>query len=249
MGADFADYNNDGKPDIFVNALSLQSYALFRNAGDAFEDESDRSGIARPSLQFSGWGTRFVDFDNDGWKDLFVGQGHVMDTISIDFPQISYKQKLMLLRNLQGKFTDVSGKAGVAFQAPLAARGAAFGDIDNDGRVDVVVSTNDGSPHILMNRSETRRHWIEVKLTGSNSNRDGIGARVRITTLPGRSQYGYVSTASSYLSASDVRLHFGLGDAVQVREIQVDWPNGRVQKVSNVRANQVIVITEPDGSP
>ena len=105
-----------------------------------------------------------MDFDNDGWKDLFVGQGHVMDTISIDFPQISYQQKLMLLRNLQGRFTDISGKAGVPFQAPLAARGAAFGDIDNDGRVDVVVSTNDGSPHILMNRSQTRGHWIEVKL-------------------------------------------------------------------------------------
>jgi enediyne biosynthesis protein E4 len=244
MGTDFADYNNDGKPDIFINALSLQGYALFRNAGDVLEDDSETSGVTRASLRFSGWGAKFVDLDNDGWKDLLVGQGHVMDTISIDFPQISYRQKLLLLRNVQGRFADVSESAGTSFQTPLAARGVAFGDLDNDGRVDAVVSTNDGAPLILMNRSKTRGHWIEIKAEGTRSNRDGIGARVRISASPGRSQYGYVSTASSYLSASDVRLHFGVGSALQIREIQVDWPSGNVQRLSNVQTDRVITIRE-----
>ena len=143
MRAEFADYNNDGKPDVFVNALSLQGYALFRNTGEVFDDESERSGIGRASTPFSGWGTRFVDFDNDGWKDLFVGQGHVMDTISIDFPQIAYKQKLMLLSKPSGKFTDITAKAGDPFQVPLAARAALLATSTMTGESISILSTND----------------------------------------------------------------------------------------------------------
>jgi enediyne biosynthesis protein E4 len=226
----------------------LQGYVLFRNAGKILDDDSVQSGITRTTLPFSGWGTKLADFDNDGWKDLFVAQGHVMDTISVDFPQIPYRQIPLLLRNLHGRFSDVSGIAGAPFQVAQAARGTAFGDLDNDGWLDVVVSTNDGPPQVLMNRTQNGNHWLEIHTAGTRSNRDGIGARVRITTPRGASQYGYVSTASSYLSASDVRLHFGLGEATEVREIQVAWPSGRLQTVSSVRANQAITITEPNGS-
>lgn len=247
MGVDFADYDNDGKPDIFINALSLQGYVLFRNAGNVFDDDSDRTGLTRTTQAFSGWGAKIADFDNDGWKDLFVVQGHVMDTIAIDQPHISYRQKPLLLRNVRSGFVDVSESAGVPFQKALAARGAAFGDLDNDGWLDVVVNTNDGRPVILKNNPGTaRRNWLEIRTIGTASNRDGIGARVRVTTASGRRQFGYVSTASSYLSANDARLHFGLGEADPIREIQVQWPSGRVQVLSGATAtNRSISVTEP----
>jgi hypothetical protein len=246
MGVDFADYDNDGKPDIFVNALSLQGYLLFRNAGKVFDDDSDRTGLTRTTQEFSGWGAKLADFDNDGWKDLFVAQGHVMDTISIDQPRISYRQKPLLLRNMRHGFADVSDRAGGPFQNALAARGAAFGDLDNDGWLDVVVNTNDGPPVILKNSPRTaRRKWVEIRTVGTASNRDGIGARVRVTTASGRRQFGYVSTASSYLSANDARLHFGLGEGDPIREIEVHWPSGRIQLLSGaISSNRTLIVTE-----
>jgi hypothetical protein len=246
MGIDFADYDNDGKPDIFINALSLQGYLLFRNVGKVFDDDSDRTGLSRTSRPFSGWGAKIADFDNDGWKDLFVAQGHVMDTISLDQPHLSYRQKPLLLRNTRRGFEDVSARAGAPFQNALAARGAAFGDLDNDGWMDVVISTNDGPPVILKNSpGALRRNWLEIRTIGTVSNRDGIGARVRLTTVSGRSQFGYVSTASSYLSANDPRIHFGLGEADPIREIEVQWPSGRVQLLSGGNSNRILTVTEP----
>lgn len=246
MGADFSDFNNDGKPDIFVNALSLEGYTLFRNTGGFFDDDSGGAGISRITKLSSGWGTKFVDFDNDGRKDLFVAQGHVMDTISIDNPSISYRQKPLLLRNMGRQFADLSSSGGPAFNKPLASRGAAFGDLDNDGCIDIVVNNNDDAPLVLRNDCAVLKHnWILIRTAGTTSNRDGIGARVRMLTESGRAQYAYVSTASSYLSASDPRVHFGLGNETRIREIEIEWPSGKAQRILNPKANRILTITEP----
>jgi len=243
MGVDWNDYNNDGWPDIFLNALSLQGYLLLKNTRGDYEDVSDVTGLSAITLPYSGWGAKFVDYDNDGWKDLFVAQGHVMDTISADYPSISYEQRLLLLRNVRGRYDDVSKRGGPSFQVPLAARGAAFGDYDNDGSVDVVVSTNDGAP-VLLRNNERNNHWILINTIGARSNRDGIGARIHITGESGLDQYGYVSTASSYLSASDKRVHFGLGSDRRMRQIEIRWPSGIVQTLKDVAADQILTVKE-----
>jgi hypothetical protein len=244
MGVDWNDYNNDGSPDIFVNALSLQGYVLLRNTRGEYEDVSDVAGLSALTMPYSGWGTKFVDYDNDGWKDLFIAQGHVMDTISADFPSIAYKQQLLLVRNARGRYEDASSRGGPSFRVPLAARGAAFGDFDNDGSVDVVVSTNDGAPVLLQN-SGSKNHWILINTVGVSSNRDGIGARIRIVGDSGLEQYGFVSTASSYLSASDKRVHFGLGSDRRLRQIEIRWPSGVVQTLKDVAADQILTVKEP----
>jgi enediyne biosynthesis protein E4 len=244
MGVDWNDYTNDGWPDIFLNALSLQGYVLLRNTRGEYEDISDVAGLSAATMPYGGWGTKFFDYDNDGWKDLFVAQGHVMDTISVDFPSIQYKQHLLLMRNVRGHCEDVSPNGGPSFRIPLAARGAAFGDFDNDGSVDVVVSTNDGTPVLLHNTGNTN-HWIIINTVGRSSNRDGIGARIHIEGASGLEQYGYVSTASSYLSASDKRIHFGLGSDRRVQKIEIRWPSGGVQTLRDVAADQILTVTEP----
>jgi len=174
---------------------------------------------------------------------LFVAQGHVMDTISADYPSISYQQRLLLLRNVHGRYQDLSTGGGPSFRVPLAARGAAFADFDNNGSVDVVVSTNDGAPLLLRNNA-SKNHWILINTLGTTTNRDGIGARVHITGESGLDQYGYVSTASSYLSASDKRVHFGLGNDRRIRKIEVRWPSGIVQTLKDVAADQALTIKE-----
>jgi hypothetical protein len=244
MGVDWNDYDNDGWPDIFLNALSLQGYVLLRNTQGEYEDVSDLTGLTALSMPYGGWGSKFVDYDNDGWKDLFVAQGHVMDTISADFPSISYKQQLLLLRNNHGHFGDASASGGLSFQIPLAARGAAFGDFDNDGFTDVVVSTNDGAPVFLRNNGN-KNNWILINTVGVSSNRDGIGTRIHIVGESGLEQYGFVSTCSSYLSASDKRVHFGLGSDRRVRRIEVHWPSGVEQILKDVAVNQILTVKEP----
>jgi hypothetical protein len=244
MGVDWNDYNNDGWPDVFLNALSLQGYVLLRNARGEYEDVSDVAGLSAVTMPYGGWGTKLVDYDNDGWKDLFVAQGHVMDTISADFSSIQYKQHLLLMRNVRGRYEDVSATGGPSFRVPLAARGAAFGDFDNDGSVDVVVSTNDGTP-VLLHNSGIKNHWIIINTVGRSSNRDGIGARIRVTGNSGLEQYGFVSTASSYLSANDKRVHFGLGSDRRVRQIEIRWPSGAMQILNDVAADQILTVTEP----
>jgi enediyne biosynthesis protein E4 len=244
MGVDWNDYNNDGWPDVFLNALSLQGYVLLRSTRGEYEDVSDVAGLSALTMPYSGWGAKFVDYDNDGWKDLFIAQGHVMDTISADFPAISYKQQLLLLRNARGRYEDVSSRGGPSFRVPLAARGAAFGDFDNDGSIDAVVSTNDGAP-VLMRNSGSKNHWILINTVGVSSNRDGIGARIHIVGDSGLEQYGFVSTASSYLSASDKRVHFGLGSDRRLRQIEIRWPSGVVQTLKDVAADQILTVKEP----
>lgn len=243
MGVDAADYDNDGLPDVFVNALANQGYGLFRNRKGLFEYVSGSSGLAAVTKMHSGWGTRFLDFDNDGWKDIFVAQGHVMDNIELTQPGVRYRETPLLLRNVAGKFVDVSAKAGAPFLTSLAGRGAAFGDLNNDGAVDIVVSDIGGSPRMFQNTS-TENGWLLIDPVGTKSNRAGIGAGLRIVMASGREQFGFVSTAGSYLSAHDKRVHFGLGREREVKLLEISWPSGVVQTWKNVAANQIFVAKE-----
>jgi len=246
MGIDFADYDNDGWPDIFVNALANQRYALYKNlAGRSFDYVSSSTGIANLSTLHSGWGARLFDYDNDGWKDLFVAQGHVMDNIELTQPSVHYREPLLLARNRRGKFEDVSRQSGQAFKMPLAARGAAFGDLNNDGFIDIALNCNDGPAVILMNRGGNGNHWLIVNTVGKRSNRDGIGCTIQVVSNSGGKQHGYVSTAGSYLSASDKRVHFGLGADRVAKVVEITWPSGQVQTLTNVEADRILTVIEP----
>jgi enediyne biosynthesis protein E4 len=243
MGTDFADYNNDGWPDIFVNALANQKYMLFRNHKGVFEDVTDSSGVGAITLLHSGWGAKMVDYDNDGWLDLFIAQGHVMDNIELTDPSLRYLEGLLIMKNTQGKFRDVSGQSGAALGVPRAARGAAFGDLDNDGFIDVAVNCNDGQAVILRNQGNGN-HWLSIHLVGAASNRDGIGSRIRLVTEEGLELFSYVSTSGSYLSASDKRAHFGLGSSKKARLVEISWPSGVVQRLESVAADQILIVHE-----
>ena len=248
MGVDFADYNNDGWPDILVTDLANQRYALYQNDGDgSFTYASQTQGIGPITLSHSGWGLRFFDYDNDGWKDLLIAQGHDLDTIELTYPNLHYREPMLLLRNTGHGFVNASAESGSVFQQPWVARGMAIGDLDNDGRLDAVVTTNDGPVHILHNESSTRNHWLLLKLVGHQSNRDAIGAEVRMVTASG-SQYATVSTAGSYLSSSDKRVHFGLGAESMAQRIEVRWPSGIRQTIQNIHADQIVQIDEPTRS-
>jgi hypothetical protein len=245
MGVDFADYNNDGFPDIVVTDLANQNYALYDNNGDGtFSYASLSTGVSRMTLTHSGWGVRFFDFDNDGWKDLVFAQGHDLDTIELNFPTLRYREPLLLARNTGHGFVDVSAQSGTVFEQRWVARGLAVGDIDNDGRLDVVVTNNEGPIYILHNETEPRQHWLSVELVGHKSNRDGIGAGIKITTASG-SQWATVTTSGSYLSASDKRAHFGLGANEKALSVEIRWPSGVVQTLRNVGADQFLKVDEP----
>ncbi|MDQ2777483.1 MAG: CRTAC1 family protein [Acidobacteriota bacterium] len=244
MGTDFADYDNDGWPDIFVNALANQRYALFHNIKGMFSYISGPSGLGSASQAHSGWGAHFADFDNDGWKDLFVGQGHVMDNIELTQPYTHYLEPPLLLRNAGGRFQDISASAGSVFHESIAARGVAFGDLYNNGSVDVAINCDDGPAIIARNRGNAN-HWLTVDTEGVRSNRDGIGARLHLVSENGREQYAMVSTAGSYLSASDKRVHFGLGSVKRVSSIEIRWPSGIVQKLSDVPVDRILHVREP----
>jgi len=243
MGIDFADYDNDGWPDVFVNALAKQRYALFHNDHGAFDYVSGPSELSAHSLNHSGWGAKFIDYDNDGLKDLFIGQGHVMDNIQLTQPDVHYLEPPMLLRNVGNRFLDVSPQSGAAFHQPWAARGVAFGDLNNDGFIDVVMNCND-QPAVLLRNTGGANHWLIVDTIGTRSNRDGIGAQLHLTGEDGRSQYAVVSTASSYLSASDKRVYFGLGSAKAVKLLEIAWPSGITQRFTRLNADQVFVARE-----
>ncbi len=247
MGIDFADYDNDGWPDVFIDALANQRYALFKNRkGGSFDYVSGPTGVARITAAHSGWGAKLFDYDNDGWKDLFVAQGHVMDNIELTQPGFRYREPMLLMNNRQGKFEDVSRQSGAIFQTAIAARGAAFGDLNNDGLVDVAVNCHNGRALVLMNRGGNGNHWLMVNTIGTKSNRDGIGARIRVVSPSGLEQHGFVSTAGSYASASDKRVHFGLGQDNFASLVEITWPSGTVQRQERVKADQIFTVREPE---
>jgi hypothetical protein len=247
MGADAGDVDNDGRPDIFETALANESFPLFKNLGAAsFEDVTARSGVGAATRARSGWGNGIVDLNNDGWKDLFVACADVMDPAGA-FGERVPMANAVLVNLKDGRFADGSGEAGEAFSRKAVHRGAAFGDVDNDGRVDAVVTALDGPLELWRNVSPARNHWLLVKAVGARSSRDGMGARLEVVTASGP-RHGQVNTAVGYGGASDRRVHFGLGADAVVQELTVTWPSGKTQTLRNVPADQVLTVREPDGN-
>jgi len=244
MGVDARDIDNDGRPDIFETALLNETMPLFRNLGPVgFEEITFSSGVAQPSRAKTGWSNGIYDFNNDGRKDLFAACGHVMD------PQGSLRatvpQTNIVFANLgDQKFADVTSSAGAALARSGVHRGAAFGDLDNDGRIDVVLTQLDGPLRILHNVSPAPNHWLLIRTLGIKSNRDGIGTRIRVVTEDGV-QFNSVKTAVGYASSSDLRVHFGLGRRTVVQRIELFWPSGTHQVLKNVKADQVHTVREP----
>ena len=250
MGIDFQDFDNDGLPDLVITNLANQKYALYRNSGDgSFTYDTYVSGLASMTLLHSGWGIHFLDYDNDGLKDLLIAQGHDLDTVELNYPQLHYKEPLLLARNMgDGTFVDVSAHSGDVFTQRWVGRGMAVGDLDNDGRLDAVVTTNGGPAYVLRNETATQNHWLTLLLVGHKSNRDAVGAEVKVVTSHG-AQYWTVSTAGSYLSSNDKRAHFGLGADSVARSIEIRWPSGIRQTLTDIAGDRIVKIDEPSASP
>ena len=244
MGADFRDLDNDGKPDIFHTAMFGDSFSLYRNLGSGqFDDATGKAGLTALTSRFTAWGTGAFDFDNDSRKDLFAATSDILDNADAVVHR-PYVLPNLLLRNKDNLiFEDVSAKAGSGFSVPAAHRGAAFGDFNNDGEIDIVVTVLNGPPELLMNRTKGQNHWVILKLIGVKSNRDGLGARVKVTTTHG-DQYNEATTAVGYNSSSDKRVHFGLGNDAVIDKIELAWPSGLKQTLTSVKADQVLTVTE-----
>jgi len=247
MGVAVADFDGDGWLDIARTNFSEQVTSLYRNYGNgAFEDASIKAGLGI-NRKYLGFGVGFFDFDNDGWKDLFLANGHVYSQIADRKLHVSYREPRVLYRNLgNGHFQDVSAKSGAAIQAENLGRGCAFGDFDNDGDVDVIINNLDGPPSLLRNDGGDRNNWIVIKCVGTRSNRSAIGARVKVTS-GGHSQIDEVMSGSSYYSQNDFRLHFGLGRAQKVDSVEIAWPCSPKKSFQNLPANRLFIIQETKG--
>ena len=244
MGLDFRDFNNDGYPDVAFVALNNQTFPLFQNTGKGdFREVTTESGMRDPSRQMSGFGPALYDFDNDGWKDLFVSRGHVE---SIDQPGQPVNQTNTVFRNLgaSGKWEPYTNEAGFNAAPPKRHRGCGFGDFDGDGRVDIAVSALDADAEVWMNRSTRSNHWLDIALQGTKSNRDGIGARIKVVSKSG-TQYNHMTTSVCYASSSDGPVHFGLGPDARADLIEIHWPSGIVQSLHDVPADQILKSVEP----
>lgn len=244
MGADFRDLNNDGYPDLIMTALAGETFSVRLNmGGKGFEDATYKSRIGLASSLLSGWSAGAFDLDNDGYKDLFFTNSHVSENVHL-YSHHEYRQANAVFRDLGDSFASVTGQAGAALQVARAHRGSAFGDLNNDGKVDVVVSAIGQPAAVLYNSSPGHNHWIIIQTEGRKSNRDGIGTRIKLVGQSGRVQYNQVTTSVGYVSSSDRRAHFGLGADARAREIELRWPSGKVQVLKNVAADRILKVIE-----
>jgi len=245
MGVDFRDLNNDGRPDIVLVGLDKETFPVYRNDGKTgFTDVTAKSGMALQSSPMAGYSANIADFDNDGWKDIFVSRGHVQS------PNMAGRQMIdqpnTVFRNLEGKkWAALTEDAGFAAQPPRRHRGAAVGDFNHDGKLDVVVTALSAPAEIWMNDSPDANHWLEIALEGTKSNRDGIGARIRVSA-GGFVQFNHMSTAAGYASSSAAPVHFGLGGVKVAEEIEIRWPSGTIQKLKDIQGDQILHVREPN---
>ncbi len=249
MGVDAADYDRSGRPSVLISNFSNQMVSLYHNEGNGlFVDEAPQSEVGRATLVTLGFGCFFFDYDNDGWPDIFVADGHIEDAIERVQKRVTYAEPAHLFRNLGGgKFTEVTAQMGSAFAAPRVARGAAYADIDNDGFLDVLVTTNAGPAFLFQNEGGSN-HSLRLKLVGTKSNRDGIGAVVRVTSNDSKDkQWKMLRSGSSYLSQSELVLTFGLGAQTKADTVEIQWPCGQLDRLANVNAGQTVTVEEGKG--
>jgi len=248
MGTDAADTTGTGRMDLIVAHLDMQLARVYQNSGDGtFEDATFRSKISYATYHISTFGTRFMDYDNDGWCDLFMANGHVLDNIERYHADTKYAEPKMMFRNTgRGVFENVSDQLGPDFQSPRVSRGAALGDFDNDGDLDILINNCGQAPQLLRNDGGNSNHWLEIFLIGTKSNRDGVGARVKVTAGD-RVLYEQRKGGMSYQSAQDPRLHFGLSQHSSVDSVEIAWPSGITTKLSNLKADQIIAVKEGTG--
>ena len=245
MGVDFRDYDNDGLPDLIASALEGETYPLFRNLGKGFfADATWQSGLGAETVKRSGWGLGLFDFNNDGLKDLFTANAHVNDNIEL-YNNQTYRQPNAVFAGAgAGAFLEASREAGADFQIKRAHRGCAFADFDNDGRVDVVTTSLNEPVELFRNETTGENHWLAMRLIGVKSNRDGIGAKIKLVTVDGAAQFNHVTSSVGYASSSDVRAYFGLGKEKTVKLIEIRWPSGVTQRLKDVAADRLLTVTE-----
>lgn len=245
MGSDAQDFDNDGWVDIVYNDLASEIFGIYRNVkGHSFEDATRQTNLYNLSRPLSGWSLGFVDYDNDGWKDLFSANGDVDDFIAYS------KQRDSMFQNVDGKtFVDATDRMGADFARLGYQRGSAFVDLNNDGFMDIVVTTLGEKPMILLNNALNKNHWITFDLRGHKSNRDAIGAKIKVTTGSGLALYGHVSPSVGFMSSSDRRVHFGIGSEQTIRDVEIRWPSGIVQHLDHISSDQILKVEEPMEGP